>query len=307
MTNMHVSPTRRSRGEWRRAWRSASATSRSPRKSSCSILKKTSANPRGGGGMKKKSGGVSRRDFLKSSALAGAAAATGGGALTANVVHASERSRGRRKHGSLVLVNGRIHTMDPKNPIVSSIAIRNGRFVAVGPGASGAGGGPVINLRGATVIPGLIESHTHFVSLANRPGCHVAQWELAQNVAGVLAAIKERHDRGDVPAGQFITAMGAGVPNIWFERRMPTLAELDAAVPDRPVFLYQGGGGPARVNSLGMAFFATVSNPTVAVNADGTIPGGNPNQSNAALYHLRIRQSFEDKKRSALDAMAFTA
>src|SRR5688572_9155628 len=230
MTNMHVSPTRRSRGGWRRAWRSASGTSRSPRKSSCSILKKTLANPRGGGGMKKKSGGVSRRDFLKSSALAGAAAATGGGALTANVVHASEKSRRRRKRGSLVLVNGRIHTMDPKNPIVSSIAIRNGRFVAVGHGASGAGGGPVINLRGATVIPGLIESHTHFVSLANRPGYHVAHWELANNVAEVLDALRARRAQNDVPAGAFITAMGAGVPNIWRERRMPTFEELSNAV-----------------------------------------------------------------------------
>ena len=88
---------------------------------------------------------------------------------------------------------------------------------------------------------------------------------------------------------------------------MPTLSELDSpvvGVPDRPVFLYQGGGGPARVNSLGRAFFATVTNPTVTVGADGTMAGGN---SNAALYHLRIRQSFADKKRSCIDAQEFSA
>jgi hypothetical protein len=73
------------------------------------------------------------------------------------------------------------------------------------------------------------------------------------------------------------------------------------------VFLYQGGGGPARTNTLGKAFFATVTNPTVTVGADGSIPGGNPNQANAALYHLRIRQTFDDKKRSALDAQAYSA
>ncbi|HWM44012.1 MAG TPA: amidohydrolase family protein [Burkholderiales bacterium] len=257
--------------------------------------------------MKRKSG-VSRRDFLKSSALAGAAAATAGGALTAGVVRASEKSkRKRKKGGPLVLLNGRIHTMDPGNPLVSSVAIENGRFVEVGHGARDMQGAKVIDLRGKTVVPGLIESHTHFVSLANRPGYHVAEWELASITADVLAALKARRKRGDVPVGAFITAMGAGVPNIWHERRMPTLAELDAAVPDRPVFLYQGGGGPARVNSLGMAFFATVTNPTVTVNADGTIPGGNPNQSNAALYHLRIRQSFTDKKRSCIDAQEFSA
>ena len=256
--------------------------------------------------MKRKSG-VSRRDFLKSSALAGAAVATGGGALTANVVSASEKAKRRRKRGTLVLLNGRIHTMDDRNSVVSSVAIRRGKFVEVGHGARNMQGARVIDLRGKTVVPGLIESHTHFVSLANRPGYHVAQWELASTTADVLAALAARRARGDVPVGAVITAMGAGVPNIWLERRMPTLAELDAAVPDRPVFLYQGGGGPARVNSLGKAFFATVTNPTVTVNDDGTFPAGNPNQSNAALYHLRIRQSFADKKRSCIDAQEFSA
>jgi hypothetical protein len=253
--------------------------------------------------MKRKSG-VSRRDFLKTGALAGAAAVSGGSVLTASVVSATEKSKRRRKRGSLVLVNGRIHTMDDRGSVVSSVAIRRGKFVEVGHGARNISGARVIDLRGKTVVPGLIESHTHFVSLANRPGYHVAQWELANNVAEVLATLSARRARGDVPVGAFITAMGAGTPNIWPVRQMPTLAELDAAVPDRPVFLYQGGGGPARVNSLGKAFFATVTNPTVTVGADGVMAGAN---SNAALYHLRIRQSFEDKKRSCLDAQAYTA
>ena len=116
----------------------------------------------------------------------------------------------------------------------------------------------MIDLRGKTVVPGLIESHTHFVSLANRPGYHVAQWELASNTGRRARGPQGAPARGDVPAGAFITAMGAGTPNIWFERRMPTLGELDSpvvGVPDRPAFLYQGGGGPARVNTLGKQFF----------------------------------------------------
>jgi predicted amidohydrolase YtcJ len=263
--------------------------------------------------MKRKSG-VSRRDFLKTGALAGA------GALTAGVVNASNSAKKRRTRGSLVLVNGRIHTMDPSNPVVSAVAIRRGRFVAVGRDAHDARDARVINLRGATVVPGLIESHTHFVSLANRPGYHVAQWELAHTTADVLAALRARRARGDVPVGAFITAMGAGTPNIWFERRMPTLAELDSpvvGVPDRPVFLYQSGGGPARVNTLGKQFFDNPAlNPRVVVQADGQLinapapenpTGPNVSHANRALYHLRIRQTFEDKKRSALDAMAFTA
>ena len=84
----------------------------------------------------------------------------------------------------LLLVNGDIHTLDDQNSTISSIGIRDGRFVPEGD--INRSRALVIDLRGRTVVPGLIESHTHFVSLANRPGYHVAEWELASNVAGVL-------------------------------------------------------------------------------------------------------------------------
>jgi hypothetical protein len=158
------------------------------------------------------------------------------------------------------------------------------------------------------VIPGLIESHTHFVSLANRPGYHVAQLELATSIAEVQELLAARRARGDVPEGAFITAMGGWNPIQWAEQRLPTLAELDDAVPDRPVFLFQRFNGPSRVNSLGKQFFENVSSPLagpVAVADDGTIAAGSP--STTALYHLRVRQTFEDKKRSSRDAMAFSA
>jgi predicted amidohydrolase YtcJ len=242
--------------------------------------------------------GISRRGFLKSGALAASA-----GGLTAAVASATAGGSSERSE-DLVLVNGRIHTMDDKNRIVDSVAIRNGRFISVG---KASGNAKRIDLRARTMVPGLIESHTHFVSLANRPGYHVAQWELASSVGEVLALLGERRARGDVPPGQFITAMGAGTPRMFAELRLPTLQEIDSVVSDRPVFLYQGGGGPARTNTLGKQFFATATNPTVTVGTDGTIAGGNPNQANAALYHLRIRQTFEDKKRSALDAQAYSA
>jgi hypothetical protein len=61
------------------------------------------------------------------------------------------------------------------------------------------------------------------------------------------------------------------------------------------------------VNTLGKAFFENVSSPLagpVSVGDDGSITGAD---ARAALYHLRHRQTFEDKKRSAIDAMAFSA
>jgi len=246
---------------------------------------------------------LSRRNLFK--ATAAVAAALG---VPAPVVAHGGGGSGNREERDLVLVNGRIHTMDERSSVVREVRISDGRFVDVGRNVS-EGNAKVVDLRGRTVVPGLIESHTHFVSLANRPGYHVAQWELANNVAEVQAALAAR--RRDVPEGQFITAMGAGTPRMFAELRLPTLVELDAAVPDRPVFVYQGGGGPARVNTLGKQFFETVSSPLAGpcvVAEDGSLANvAGVNHANRALYHLRVRQTLEDKKRSALDAMAYSA
>src|SRR5262245_21918633 len=247
----------------------------------------------------------SRRDLFKAGVAMGV-----GAALPAHGAHAAPPGGSPETPPStaLVLVNGKIHTMDDANRVVRSVAIQDGRFVSVS-NAAHSGAANVINLRGRTVVPGLIESHTHFVSLANRPGYHVAQWELASNIADVLALLAAR--RRDVPEGQFITAMGAGTPRMFAEQRLPTLAEIDAAVPDRPVFLYQGGGGPARTNTLGKQFFESATAPLAGpcvVGADGSLTTvAGVNHANRALYHLRIRQTFEDKKRSALDAMVYSA
>jgi hypothetical protein len=254
--------------------------------------------------------GVTRRDLLRTGAAAGVAAALGGAGADQAVagVPAQDASGGLPDEpGDIALINGRIHTMDDDGSVVDAVLIRDGRFAAVGRGVQAGGPGlQVINLHGRTVVPGLIESHTHFVSLANRPGHHVAQLELASNIAEVQAFLAAR--RPEVPAGEFITAMGGWHPRQWTEQRLPTLTELDEAVPDRPVLLFQTFQGPSTTNSLGKAFFETVSDALagpVVVGADGSIASGA--QSRAALYHLRARQTFEDKKRSALDAMAFSA
>lgn len=248
---------------------------------------------------------LSRRGLLKASALSGVAAIAGvtGSAMAAPATD----NRGNGDPDELVLVNGRIHTMDAQDSVVRSVAIKNGRFAAVGNDLRGQfPRAEVIDLRGRTVVPGVIEAHDHIVSMANRPGYHTPI-ESAASIAEVQDILAAR--RPGVPAGQFITAMGGWHPNQFEDvRRSPTLAELDAAVPDRPVLLFRSFTGPSVVNSLGKAFLENVSSPLagpVAVAADGSIAGGLP--STTALYHLRVRQTFEDKKRSTLDAMAFSA
>src|SRR4051794_4088588 len=259
---------------------------------------------------------LSRRKLLTGGAAAGAAVGLGGalGFARAGLAAPSVQVAEEKPDVDLALVNGKIHTLDDAGTVVSEVLIENGRFVGVGNPKDKVAkdkrdkkvkDATTIDLKGKTVIPGLIESHIHFVSLGNRPGHHVVI-ERARNIAEIQALLAAR--RPGVPAGEFITAMGGWRTTMFAEQRFPTLAELDAAVSDRPVLLFQTGSGPCATNSAGKAFFESVTSPLagpVAVGADGSIASGLP--STTALYHLRVRQTAEDKVRSAADAMAYAA
>ncbi len=257
--------------------------------------------------------GISRRAFI------GTAASGAIGAVAPPTPAAAQPPQaaapGTALDQDLVFVNGRIHTMDATNTVASTVTVRNGRFVAVGntpPAPSAAA--RVVDLRGRTVVPGLVEPHVHIVSLANRPGYHTIL-ENTTSIREVQEALAAR--RRDVPEGQWITSMGGWHPNQWAEHRHPTLQELDDAVPDRPVLLYERFTGPCVTNTLGKRFFDAVDaaapvHPNVQrVNAAATgaiapagFAGGGPSAS--ALFHLRRMQTFEDKTRSTLDAMAYS-
>jgi predicted amidohydrolase YtcJ len=216
----------------------------------------------------------------------------------------------------LILINGRIHTLDARNTIVRNVTVRDGRVATLSDTAPPrAAGARVIDLRGRTAVPGLIEAHVHIVSLANRPGYHTIL-ENTRSIREVQEVLAAR--RKDVPAGQWITSMGGWHPNQWAEHRHPTLKELDDAVPDRPVLLYERFTGPCATNTMGKAFFdmmdaAPPVHPDlkpVKASATGAIAaagfaGGGPSAS--ALFHLRRLQTFEDKLRSTDDAMRYSA
>jgi predicted amidohydrolase YtcJ len=197
---------------------------------------------------------------------------------------------------NLKLVNGKIVTMDKKNSIVSAVTIQNGIFDNTSKPAPCT---KVIDLHGRTVVPGLVDNHNHIVALGIRPG-HDTRIETAASIADVQELISARAKT--VPAGEFLTAMGGWNPAQFKEKRLPTLAELDAAAPDHPVFLYLAFTGPAATNSKGKAFFASKG---VEVSATGAIAANAP--SLAALNALRAAQTFEDQKRGTLDAMAYAA
>lgn len=213
---------------------------------------------------------------------------------------------GVRGDTDLALVNGRIHTMDANDTVVSHVLIRNGRFIAAGYGAVRAQGRrfDVVNLRGRTVVPGIIDNHDHIVLMGNRPGHH-APLENAYSIADVQQTYAAR--AADLPAGAWITTIGGFHRNHLVPPdqppRFPTLAELDAAVPDHPVYLSESFSGPSATNTLGRAYFQSLD-PPIPVGADGSIASGNP--TGRATLALRQRLlTFEERKRAAADAVAY--
>lgn len=199
----------------------------------------------------------------------------------------------------LVLVNGKIHTMDKTDSVVSSVSIKGGKIATVGRGAEGAGPcARIINLQGRTAVPGLVDNHNHFVLLSLRPG-HDVRLETATSIGDVQAAIAAKAK--SVPSGEFITAIGGWNPAQFAEKRLPNLAELDAAAPQNPVFVMLAFTGPSTTNSLGKAFF---QGQGITVSATGDIGANVP--TIAALDALRAIQTFDDQKRGSLDAMAYS-
>jgi predicted amidohydrolase YtcJ len=235
--------------------------------------------------------GLSRRHFLS-----GAATALGY-ALSAVSVRAQGRQSAPDAPVDLGIVNGRIHTMDPANRVVSQVLIRNGRFAAVGNDVVKRGGGlRVVDLRGRTVIPGIIDAHNHIVLVGNRPGWHTPL-EHVLTIPDAIAALKAR--AGAVPAGEFITTVGPISAMQFDERRLPNLTELDAV--GRPVYIQAAQGG-ARTNSAGKAWLEARG---IAVAADGAIAGP---ALGMALQTLRKELLTADtRKRSALDALNYYA
>ncbi|MEL7466970.1 MAG: amidohydrolase [Pseudomonadota bacterium] len=171
---------------------------------------------------------LTRRDSLK---LGGAAAST--------VLIAPQAGLAQNGAADLVLLNGRITTMDPARPEATALAIRDGMFTAVGSDdevRSQIGQfTQVIDAKGQRVIPGLNDSHTHAIRGAVNYNLEV-RWDGVDSLEEALHLLRMQADR--TPDGQFIRVAGGFSEFQFKEKRLPTVAELDAVAPNHPVLIH---------------------------------------------------------------------
>lgn len=153
-----------------------------------------------------------------------------------------------------ILINGKIITVDAAGTIQQAIAIRNGRILAVGTVATIQKlKGPqteVIDLKGKTVIPGLIDGHSHFMALERQSYADlnpppVGRVNNIADIVKVLLAYKTEHHVKD---GELIRGFGYDQDQLT-EHRHPTKEDLDAAFPNNPVVLSHVSGHMVVANS----------------------------------------------------------
>ena len=171
-----------------------------------------------------------RREFLRLAALGVAAfgAQIAGGAS----------ARAPAAQAELILRGGRVTPGGSRAEAAQAVAIADGRFVFVGSDReSEAFRGPatrVVDLGGRRVVPGLNDSHIHVI----RGGLHYdleLRWEGSRSLAEALERLRLK--ARSTPPPQWVRVVGGWSEFQFEERRLPTLAELNAAAPDTPVFV----------------------------------------------------------------------
>jgi predicted amidohydrolase YtcJ len=195
-----------------------------------------------------------------------------------------------------VLRNGTILTMDAEGRTVSTVRIRGERIIAVDEAlVRDAPCVRVIDLDGRTVIPGLIDSHTHFVRTAQAPGPFITGLESATSIRELQRALATAAEKAE--PGEWIASIGGFTPNQFAERRLPTRAELSTAVPAHPVYMQVGYSGKGITNDVGRR---VLEDAGIQVPDDGIVTAG------GAILTFVLRSTNDERmQRRFHDYMAY--
>lgn len=138
----------------------------------------------------------------------------------------------------VVFRNGRFTTLDRANPQASSVAIKDGQFIAVGDEAEvmryANAATKIVDLAGRSALPGLHDSHIHLI----RGGLNYnleLRWDGVPSLADALTMLREQAQR--TPPPQWVRVVGGFTEHQFAEKRLPTIDEINVAAPDTPVFI----------------------------------------------------------------------
>jgi hypothetical protein len=138
----------------------------------------------------------------------------------------------------LIFHNGRFTTLDRSNPAATAVAIKDGKFSAVGTDAEIMPlAGPNthrIDLKGRRALPGLIDNHLHII----RGGLNFnmeLRWDGVRSLADAMGMLKRQV--AVTPPPQWVRVVGGFTEHQFAEKRLPTIDELNAVAPETPVFL----------------------------------------------------------------------
>ncbi len=151
----------------------------------------------------------------------------------------------------LALVNGKIWTMNDKEPEVEAVACLNGRIIAAGAtkevrkliGARTR----VIDLRGGRVVPGFNDAHVHFLD----GGAGLASVQLRDARTPDEFRNRIRDFAARAPKGRWVLNGNWDHEN-WSPPNLPTRQRIDTVTPDNPVFINRLDGHMALANSLAL-------------------------------------------------------
>jgi len=179
----------------------------------------------------------------------------------------------------LILLHGRILTVDANDSIAQAIAVRHGVILKVGTDAEilslagPAKGVRIIDLQGHTATPGLIDTHAHIADggVEDLYGVTLSD---AASVAEIVARVKTKVAL--VRPGEWVTGSGWDEGKL-AERRYVTAADLDAVAPNNPVWLLHTTGHYGVANSLALKLaHITRSTPDPKAGTIDRDPTGDP-------------------------------
>ena len=177
----------------------------------------------------------------------------------------------------LILVHGKILTVDAQDSIVEAVAIAKSKIVAVGSSVEiqrRAGPGTrVVDLHGLTATPGLIDAHGHFAVGGVDEVFHVVLGD-AQRVSDALNKVREK--AATLKPGEWLVGAGWDEGKL-AERRYLLASDLDRITPNNPVWLMQLGGHYGVANSYALKLAQiTASTPDPPAGTIDRDPQGRP-------------------------------